>query len=198
MNEIIIDDFLNVTPSEHVAFHDRVLLHLQAAYCDMASLEFSGGSIISFRKLVNEIYIAESRQGRGMDRLIYSKTLRYVVLQSFESYLSELDLLNKLIIRMTDTECDVVPSVIEHSHYLLSKLASCQFVLEKVLTEQELSLANHSLTHGVEKYRRNADRCDPDLWRKVWDFGNKTDSSQQQNFSFGPLSSLKSKRKHHV
>lgn len=198
MNEIIIDKFLLVTPSEHIAFHDQVLLHIQSGYIDMAKMSFSGGDFLSFRKLVNEIYVAEDTLGRGMDRVMYAKVLKFVILRSFENKIADLEFQNKLINRFFDLQISIPQSVIEYLHYVLAKIASCEVAFEKLLDEHEFSIARHALNRSIEKLRRTIDNNSHDLWRRIWECGQNGSQSDEGDFPMLAISKYKTRRRVYV
>ena len=198
MNEIIIDKFLLVTPTEHVIFHDKVLLHIQSIYCDMARMVFKEDDFISFRKLVNEIYLSEDTLGRGMDRVTYSKVLKFVALRTFENYIFDLDILNNLFIRVFSLELMVPTTMIERAYFLLAKISTCLSVLETLLAEEELSIVNHCLRHSVEKLRRTAESNSYDVWQRIWTYSQSVRSDTEGRQSVLAVDTFKSKRKGHV
>lgn len=203
MSEIIIDEFFNIMPSEHVSFHDDVLVHLQGKYTDMALYTGEGRDSQSFRALVNEIYVYESQCQRGVDRITYNKAMKYVVLQKFEILLSSLDLINKLIIKFfsfKDLEGMPPDVLIYQYYYCMAKAATCIFTLEKLFEESEFRLIEHELTQVIERTRRafKGQNID-DFFERVWSHsidGHKNSvSSQILNMDF---SQIKTKRKNYV
>lgn len=198
MNEIIIDKFLLVTPTEHVAFHDQVLLHIQAGYIDMARMSFNGGDFLSFRNLVNEIYLADDTLGRGMDRIMYAKVLKFVILRTFEDRIAELEVQNKLINRIFELQIAPPQSVIEHLYFILAKIASCQVAFDKLLDEHELSLANHALNHCIDKLRRTIDNNSHDVWSRIWECSQTREDNEERFFSTQTINKFKTRRRNYV
>ncbi|MBJ8931637.1 hypothetical protein [Citrobacter freundii] len=198
MNEIIIDKFLLVTPTEHVAFHDQVLLHIQAGYIDMARMSFNGGDFLSFRSLVNEIYLAEDTLGRGMDRIMYAKVLKFVILRTFEDRIADLEVQNKLISKMFELQITLPQSVIEHLYYVLAKISSCQAAFDKLLDEHELSLANHALNHCIDKLRRTIDNNSHDVWGRIWECSQARECYEERSLSVQTMTKFKTRRRGYV
>lgn len=198
MNEIIIDKFLLVTPTEHVIFHDKVLLHIQSIYCDMARMVFKEDDFISFRKLVNEIYLSEDTLGRGMDRVMYSKVFKFVALRTFENHVVDIEMLNKLFIRVFSLELIVPTTMIERAYFLLAKISTCLSILETILTEEELSIVNHCVRHSIEKLRRTAESNSYDVWQRIWTYSQSVRIDTVDRQSVLAADAFKSKRKGHV
>jgi len=193
MNEIIIDAFLSMTPAEHISYHDDVLLHLQGKFLDMANITLSDCKDMTYRAWVNEIYLSESKQQRGINRLQYTKSLKLIVVGRFETGISDLEILSKLIIKLRALDMDIPSTVITQCHYVLAKLASVLVVLEKILSEQEITLANHSLSRAIDKIKREMTHSD--AWKQVWMVG-ESKRDQIETISFHPIDSIPKKRKH--